>query len=280
MHVLVRVLDLFIMSSSFINIPHLPGSVHSANTSKKVTQQRPSPYLSIQHSNAMSSSWPPTQLHLRDIMTPDYDNDIPILERNLDFIDDDPLTYFLTPTKEEDDPMMDFDAGIDGSSADMIRSVSPSQLDGGKKSNASSSSNNTSPFARPPTPPRSPPALGESTDEEMDDDEDDYVRLGSRSHALLPLSLSDFSKEQALLRTASFPGRSQRGRRATYTANSSRRRLSPRSWREPSPDVWSIAEEPEDSGALKAAEDKKKVAAEGKPKKRVRFVLPTEESFH
>ncbi|KAH9435195.1 hypothetical protein MCOR02_004147 [Pyricularia oryzae] len=57
------------MSSSFINIPHLPGSVHSANTSKKVTQQRPSPYLSIQHSNAMGSSWPPTQLHLRDIMT-------------------------------------------------------------------------------------------------------------------------------------------------------------------------------------------------------------------
>lgn len=211
-------------------------------------------------------------------MTPDYDNDIPILERNLDFIDDDPLTYFLTPTKEEDDPMMDFDAGIDGSSTDMIRSVSPSQLDGGKKSSSNSASSSI-PFARPLTPPRSPPALGESTDEEMDDDEDDYIRLGSRSQALLPLSLSDFSKEQALLRTASFPGRSQRGRRATYTANSSRRRLSPRSWREPSPDVWSIEEEPEDSGTLKAAEDKKK-KAEGKPKKRVRFVLPAEESFH
>ncbi|TLS25217.1 hypothetical protein PpBr36_07562 [Pyricularia pennisetigena] len=269
------------MSSSFINGTYLPGSVHSANTSKKVTQHRSSPYLSIQNSSAMGSSWPPTQLHLREIMTPDYDNDIPILERNLDFIDDDPLTYFLTPTKEEDDPMMDFDAGIDGSSADMIRSVSPSQLDGGKKSssNATSSSSSSSPFARPPTPPRSPPGLGESTDEEMDDDEDEYIRLGSRSQALLPLSLSDFSKEQALLRTASFPGRSQRGRRVTYTANSSRRRLSPRSWREPSPDVWSIEEEPEDSSALKAAEDKKK-AAEGKPKKRVRFVLPAEESFH
>lgn len=265
-------------SSSFSNGSPLAGGSHSANTSKKVTSYRPSPHRNNPYSNTMGSSWPPTQLRLRDIIvTPDHDSDVPILERNMDFIDDDPLTYFLTPTKEEDDPMMDFDAGIDGPSADMIRSVSPSQLDGGKKNSGGGST-----FARPPSPPRSPPALGESTDEEMEDEDEEYVRLRPNQGLLLPLSLGDFFKEQALLRTASFPGsKAQRGRKAIYTANSSRRRLSPRSWREPSPDVWSIAEEPEDVAALKAAESKKKAEVNGKPKKRVRFALPVEEEpFH
>jgi hypothetical protein len=67
-------------------------------------------------------------------------------------------------------------------------------------------------------------------------------------------------------------------------------RRSPHAWREPSPDVWSIEEETEetpsdngigDSGYVGDAIDFDKMmgidAVAAKPKKRVRFVLPAEE---
>ena len=75
-----------------------------------------------------------------------------------------------------------------------------------------------------------------------------------------------------------------RGRTRSWSFSSSSGRLSPRAWREPSPDVWSIEEETEedvansevgdggvDEGAAKAVDIPK-------VKKRVRFVLPVRET--
>lgn len=275
----------------------------------------------LNSSNPHLLSWPPTQLRIRPAATvgpddgDDEDSDIPILEREHDFglyMDEEPLTYFLTPAPDHDDDgdlamTMDFDAGI-GASADAVdevRSVSPSSLDGG-------SSRFRSPF-RPPTPPRSPP--GTTTDEDDDDDdydEDDddddheqYIRLGP-THGL-PIPPFALKKRKGATRHARLassaslqlpfpssssprgraPGRFGPGRgAATATATVTapppqRRRLSPRSWRQPSPDVWSIEEEPErEACELAAADAAGKTAVMDKPvkaKKRVRFVLPVKE---
>lgn len=268
-------------------------------------------------------SWPPTQMHLHRSIE---DEDTPMdmgHDPDLSFIDEDPLHYFLTPapllddgdTDDEDIDMemeMDFGAGIEDANnpVPIIRSVSPSSLDGGLT-----------------PPPRSPPSRnspevttpGSNADDE--DDGEEYVRF-SPSLAIpgkfgLPISLRDFTSNSlskskraakderermaksiaadALLSPSSFRvGRppSARGRpmarpnlapRPNSWSGSGRpARSSVRAWRQPSPDVWSIQEETEEDlmSELDLNADPKSVkTVKPKNKKKVRFALDVREEI-
>lgn len=233
-------------------------------------------------------SWPPTLVRLAPSTPKDYPS--------LDDIDEDPLTYFLTPAPDpedadEDVDMMDFDAGIeDNSPREIVRSVSPSSLDGLNKSKGRKS---------PPVPELSD-LVTPDTD---DDDEEEYIRFAPYGFSL-PFSLRDFtidgvksksrskSSDELLspslfsVTRGSAPVRP--GGRGRQRSVSSRHRAQ-HVWREPSPDVWSIEEETEEEllsdmgssiGAVSDTEDvadttmNKEVEA-AKPKKKVRFLLPT-----
>ena len=237
-------------------------------------------------------------------------------------MDDDPLTYFLTPAPaldDEDDGDLDmafgFDAGIGSgkNAAEIVRSVSPSSLDG-----------MSLPPPRPPTPPKSPPARlspdPESATDEDEDEEDTRFGIGRHHTIGLPFSLRDFASmkmkkiskgkavERDLLsppasppashgpiaaargrstaRYGSSPPASRYGATRGRTRSLSARR-SPHAWREPSPDVWSIEEETEeelscDVGGTPEGEGGERTTRQrntleipaAKPKKRVRFALP------
>jgi hypothetical protein len=200
-------------------------------------------------------SWPPTQVRLNGTLPNDEVEDI----------DEDPLTYFLTPAPSLDDDadmgVMDFDAGIEDSShpPEIVRSVSPSSLDG---------------LSRPRSRKASPePELsdGPILDEEDDEEEEEYIRFQPNRMGL-PFSLRDFTIDgvkmkprsfttpilsgnagtaDALLSPSSFHVSPSRGR-TSARANGGRarslsaRRRPQRLWREPSPDVWSIEEETEE----------------------------------
>jgi hypothetical protein len=247
-------------------------------------------------------SWPPTQVRFQRPLVAKSNEPRPLLED----IDDDPLTYFLTPAptfedSDDDVAAMDFDAGIQiaGMPRDIVRSVSPSSLAGlrrpgtGSDRPSSPESDVTNPFE----------------DDDEDDDNEDYIRytpytprisslrdlhldgLGPRPHS--PGSSSPRRATGAHLSPASFPGPLPRGR------SNARGRLSPTRgllaararpthlWREPSPDVWSIEEETEqemlsEAGGSDAGEGDERSARgldakAAKPKKKVRFVLPVKE---
>ncbi|KAI8655891.1 Hypothetical protein NCS54_01257100 [Fusarium falciforme] len=248
-------------------------------------------------------SWPPTQVRLKPTVST-KDDPLP----SLDDIDDDPLTYFLTPAPNMDDDdldqvMMDFDAGIEDASQPrpIVRSVSPSTLDGLRK-----------PGLRPISPDTSSD-ISTSNNEDEDDDDEEYISFSPSKHGLL--SLQDIfansrppvrpkspafnqSSNTTLLSPASFSNSQLRGRargRGRHGASSrnltARRRAAAggQLWREPSPDVWSIEEETEeemmsDMGSSVAAPSDvgdDEVEGEGKramkPKKKVRFMLPARE---
>ncbi len=217
-------------------------------------------------------SWPPTILRLHDDeLSTDED------------IDENPFAYFLTsPTPEEEVDDDDFEyfedlsAGIEAedNTKTPVREVSPSSL-------------------------QRIPLVTEG--------DDSYIGKGFA----VPLSLRDFTlaheskkrererRVQAEIeRTPSVsalrgrrtvrltPTRTPRGRERTRSLSSQR----PHSWREPSPDVWSIPEEKEDVGideapslspnehveANTATKETKAIAEPPKkPKKRVHWaVLP------
>lgn len=232
-------------------------------------------------------SWPPTQVRLNPSMSKAGSDPRPLLED----IDENPLTYFLTPTPDNDagglgDEDMVFDAGIEDASQprDIVRSVSPSSLEG-----------LSNPRARAASPELDSDGL--TTDE---DDDEDYVRFSPGSPSRL-VSLRNIAIDGLRLRTASpvhgrattgllspasYPAARTRGRSSARTprpgqARSMSARPRPgRLWREPSPDVWSIEEETEEDVTRSQADDQggvtgKKTAA--KPKKRVRFLLPARE---
>ncbi|ODA78963.1 hypothetical protein RJ55_04553 [Drechmeria coniospora] len=223
-------------------------------------------------------SWPPTQVRL-----------VPSTSRKhrgssrsthaLEDIDDNPLTYFLTPTPTNDgeaaDDDMDFDAGIEDAhsgSRELVRSVSPSTLDGFGK-----------PDARAASPDLDSDGLTTDDDDDGDDGEEEYIRFTPGGSSRLS-SLRNMAIDGLKVRTrspdlggsaASFPSPSwARGR-------SSARPRPSRLWREPSPDVWSIEEETEEEmmGEKGASATEKEAAAvqemAAKPKKRVRFLLPS-----
>jgi hypothetical protein len=240
-------------------------------------------------------SWPPRPSFGSENMQIDIED--------LSRIDEDPITYFLTPAspydEEDEDPMADFDIDFDAGIEDakkpphIVRSVSPSNLDGLRL-----------PLPRPPTPPRSPatPDLDLDTLSTPDDNED-YMRFvpSARLNAYsLPAGLGDSSTASTLAIAKKQPDApsspaSNRGRpllRAGpkfhgHVAGSASQphyrpsRRSPHAWREPSPDVWSIEEETEedvdDNMEDRGTGHMKTQAVEipaAKPKKRVRFILP------
>jgi len=161
-------------------------------------------------------SWPPTILRL-------HDDDL-----SSEDIDANPFAYFLTSPGPEDDDDYEFyedlSAGIEApnESQTPVREVSPSSLQ------------------RTPLEPADDTHNGKAF--------------------ALPLSLRDFAlansaskkEKRALLNTADFghpsppPTPALRGRGQTRSRSLSSPR--PHLWREPSPDVWSIPEEKEDTG--------------------------------
>ncbi|TFA99828.1 hypothetical protein CCMA1212_008072 [Trichoderma ghanense] len=251
-------------------------------------------------------SWPPTQLRLSPAMSIKKRPDAAAEPRPLlEDIDDNPLTYFLTPIPADDDnadidemdlddvDLMDFDAGIEDASqpCEAVRSVSPSSLEGLRKPDGG---------ARPASPEYDSDAL--TTD---DDDDEDYIRFSPSSPSSSMLSpLRDLAVEGLRFRAKSpmfglandtflYPGSmsvpapsssGRRGRGRTNSRGSTRHHMQTRSlsarvrdnhlWREPSPDVWSIEEETEEELMSDAGVDGKAA----KPKKKVRFVLPEKEA--
>ncbi|KAK0752107.1 hypothetical protein B0T18DRAFT_426645 [Schizothecium vesticola] len=236
-------------------------------------------------------------------------DDAEVTPLDISRMDDDPITYFLTPAQPSygyaDDAMdfeMDFDAGIEDAKrpAPIVRSVSPSSLGG---------------LSLPP-PPRisTPPRQSESPDLDHDmpsigstpEDAEEYIHFAARGRPStfgLPFSLRDFtaSKPRKFASTnrpespptsaPHHPGRP--GQRKSRPRALTPRR-SPHAWRSPSPDVWSIQEETEealqsdieDGGGMEGERTastgvvhKSKVIdiPAAKPKKRVRFVLPVPE---
>ncbi|ESA42433.1 hypothetical protein GE21DRAFT_7245 [Neurospora crassa] len=217
---------------------------------------------------ALRDSWPPTQLRI------DYGD---FHDVDLSNIDQDPLTYFLTPTPAanavDDDDMdfdMDFDAGIEDTKrpAPIVRSVSPSSLDG-----------LSLPPPRPPTPPKSSTPELEFDGYPTPEDKEDYMHLAAAAFDLPVLRLKDLTKKPKMRFSSGHSNSNSRPNsrldnyRGTSTAdydlpltppspsyshfaNRGRPltrpgprtmfrpfRRSPHSWREPSPDVWAIEEE-------------------------------------
>ncbi|PHH72959.1 hypothetical protein CDD82_5721 [Ophiocordyceps australis] len=236
-------------------------------------------------------SWPPTQVRLAPTLAK-FRSNRPLLDN----IDDNPLTYFLTPTREHDvdaaqDEDMDFDAGIEDANhpPKIVRSVSPSSL-------GSLNRHFKSPCASPDL-----ESDGAATDD--DDDDDEYIRFSPSSPSSLS-SLRNMAIDGIRLRTlspvfghrprrpsmmASYPAPQLRGPTDARVQRVQTRSLSSsprpgRLWREPSLDVWSIAEETEQdmldeecSTPVKDEASRSKAMVPTKPKKRVRFSLPATE---
>lgn len=243
---------------------------------------------------ARRDSSPPTQVRLEQPGSKQNNESRPLLAD----IDEDPLTYFLTPAPPQDYENgdyypMDLDAGIEDPNHphEIIRSVSPSTLDGLRKPDLDR--------------PSSPECDSDITSLD-EDEEEDYIRFSPNNSRLTsfrdlnPDGVSSRSQSpafgrsaNALLSPASFPAPQPRGRSYSAGRCGRPRSLSIRTrpshlWREPSPDVWSIEEETEQelagemsnsmdvtSGTGEGRDRVKKKAA--KPKKRVRFVLPVKE---
>ena len=229
--------------------------------------------------NPQSDSWPPSPS--RHPPSLDEDNNTSEDEPDMPpLLQEEPLTYFLTPATPKDEEDLefdfDFDAGIEDSSKprDIVRSVSPSTLDGLKKYKPKSKASNDCAIL---------------DDDDDDDDDEDYISFSPsktvplgfddffdpRLRRLRPRSRSSPTKrsggsispsEEDLLSPASFHVGSPRGRPAKRFAPPRRPFFLERStavarrnggggglpvlhrrhsWREPSPDVWSIEEEPE-----------------------------------
>jgi hypothetical protein len=259
-------------------------------------------------SRSRRDSWPPTQVRLDPVL--------PSVEPALEDIDDDPLTYFLTPAPAVEDvdidDMLDFDAGIEDSNhrREIVRSVSPSSLDG---------------LSRPKSRRSSPePELSDGPSPYDDDSEEEYIRFQPKAIGL-PFNLMDFTVDGVKMKPRSFtapvgsgnaltadtllspssvhaPGNRgrtpARGLGHSRTRSLSARRRPQHIWREPSPDVWSIEEETEEDlnseigssvarsdigeeDAHKKGEEEAKnkdlEVPAAKPKKKVRFVLPVKE---
>ncbi|TGJ80345.1 hypothetical protein E0Z10_g8429 [Xylaria hypoxylon] len=248
-------------------------------------------------------SWPPSGLwpSSPSRIPPALDEDKDGLSTDDEDIDsssrpENPLKYFLTPATPRDEELefeFDFDAGIEDSNSppQIVRSVSPSTLDGLRRYKARSKEADC--------------AILDGDDDD-EDDEEDYIRFTPQKS--LPIGLEDYldyprhsspnhrTSDALLSPSPSFHVGSPRGRlakrftppprRARPIARTLRRR---HSWREPSPDVWSIDEEPEketmsemglsiedlDDGSEKKTQPIDIPAA--KPRKKVRFVLPVTE---
>ncbi|KAI0169483.1 hypothetical protein GGR52DRAFT_468719 [Hypoxylon sp. FL1284] len=208
-----------------------------------------------------------------------------------------PMTYFLTPATPKEEELefdFDFDAGIEDSNRprEIIRTVSPSTLDGLRKYKPKDKAADCAVL----------------DDDDDDDDDEDYIRLDPRGRTSLPFGFEKFFDQprsasamtsqttEALLSPDLFHVGSPTGRpvkrfappRRTLRGRSPGRSLQRRhSWREPSPDVYSIEEEPEKETmsemgmSVEDLTDSEKTQPidipAAKPRKKVRFVLPVKE---
>ncbi|KAI0852557.1 hypothetical protein F5Y00DRAFT_175326 [Daldinia vernicosa] len=236
----------------------------------------------------------------------------PSLEDDTNSTDDDeldaqwsnenPMMYFFTPpTPKEEDLEFDFefDAGIEDPTKprEFIRTVSPSTLDGLRK-------------YKPRDKIKTDCAVlddnedDDDDNEDDDDDDEDYIRFNHHGHTSLPFGFERFFDQtrssstvtsqatESLSPTAFHIGSPKRTvKRFTPLRRSPRGRW-PRqslqrrhSWREPSPDVYSIEEEPEKETMSEMglsvedlSDDQEKTRPidipAAKPRKKVRFLLP------
>ncbi|GKT95057.1 LOW QUALITY PROTEIN: hypothetical protein Ct61P_12907 [Colletotrichum tofieldiae] len=233
-------------------------------------------------------SWPPTLVRLAPTTPKDYPS--------LDDIDEDPLTYFLTPAPDLEDAdenvdMMDFNAGIEDNSPREVR----------QPVNIGRSEQGQGPRVTPV------PDLSDLATPDTDEEEEDYIRFAPHGF-MIPFSLRDFTidggKSKALskpsdvlLSPSSLPltrGRPPVRSGGEAASGSSRSATNGRSTSGPSPDVWSIEEETEEElmsemgssiGFTSDIGDVEDVAETrmdedveaAKPKKKVRFLLPAME---
>ncbi|KAK7967411.1 uncharacterized protein PG986_001688 [Apiospora aurea] len=225
-----------------------------------------------------------------DASTDDDEFDMPLLQRN-------PLTYFLTPASPQGEELefdFDFDAGIEDSSRpqEIVRSISPSTLDGLKRYK-----------------PRNKDECAILEDSADSDDEEDYIRFRPSKSASFNLpgfgfdrlkptaSTSQAHTAEEMLSLTDFHVGSPRGRPTKRFSPPPRRAFHGRtrsaelprrhSWREPSPDVWAIEEEPEKETMselglrVEDLEESNKTQPidipAAKPVKKVRFILPVKE---
>ncbi|KAL2118140.1 hypothetical protein VTJ04DRAFT_7800 [Mycothermus thermophilus] len=250
--------------------------------------------------------WAPAPVFLRPISDID---DTEIDDLNLSKMDDDPFSYFLTPTPsayrddEDVDFDMDFDAGIESPrksrrhhASHLFRSISPPSLTGFTR-------RSPSPSQHLFTPPRSPdtPELDYDFSASPEDDNEQYDYMFNtnndkdssnyhwprRTKNKFKSSYNNNDESNNYLTPPSPPSsmflpRPSSPSGSRYGRGRSRGipgRISPRSWREPSPDVWAIEEEPEREEELaehagEAGTAKPVDIPAAKPRKRVRFALP------
>ncbi|KAI8627721.1 hypothetical protein F5Y19DRAFT_477257 [Xylariaceae sp. FL1651] len=256
----------------------------------------------------LRESWPPSGMwpSSPSQFPPALDEDKDSLSTDEEDVDtssshENPLKYFLTPATPGDEELefdFDFDAGIEDSNSPphIVRSISPSTLDGLKRYKPRSKATDCAII---------------DDDDDDDDDGEDYIRFTPQR--TLPFGLDDFldhprhgslthhasQTTEALLSPSYFHVGSPRGhlaKRFTPPSRRSSRGRSPHltlqrrhSWREPSPDVWAIEEEPEKETMsemglsienLDDGEEKKTKPIDipaAKPRKKVRFVLPAQD---
>ncbi|KAI5867146.1 hypothetical protein GGS23DRAFT_163106 [Durotheca rogersii] len=246
------------------------------------------------------SSWPPSPSRLPPSLEDDS-NSIDEDEPDAPWSSENPMMYFLTPPTPKGEDLefeFEFDAGIEDSNRpqEITRTVSPSTLDGLRKYK--------------PRDRLADCAILDDDDEDDESDDEEYIRFHPHGHTSLPFEFERFFDQtrptstiisqttESLLSPASFhvgspqerpprrfapPRRSFRGR-SPYQSLQRRH-----SWREPSPDVYSIEEEPEKETMsemglsveyLSEGEERKTQPIDipaAKPRKRVRFVLPVKE---
>ncbi|KAI2471868.1 hypothetical protein F4781DRAFT_61704 [Annulohypoxylon bovei var. microspora] len=248
------------------------------------------------------TTWPPSPSRLPPSLVDDtnYDtNSTDEDELDAHWSHENPMMYFLTPPTPKEEELefdFEFDAGIEDSNRprEIIRTVSPSTLDGLRKYKPKD---------------RLADCAVLDDDEDSDSDDEEYIRFHPHGHTSLPFGFEKFFDQtrptstitsqttEALLSPASFHVGSPGGRpskrfapprrpRGRSTIQSLQRR---HSWREPSPDVYSIEEEPE-----KETMSERGLSVEdlidyhegktqpidipaAKPRKKVRFVLPVKD---
>jgi hypothetical protein len=185
------------------------------------------PYNELQRRD----SWPPTIIRLRDEE-----------EENLDNIDEDPISFFLTSPEDIDEFLDDEDlsAGIEtpDSSHTPVREVSPSTL---QRIPLEADDDETFGLAMPMT-------LKDFTIKQTSGRKS---RAGTRSDELTGLGINinipEFSATRGRPKVRLTPSRSGKGRGQTRSLSARR----PQSWREPSPDIWTIKEERESDDEAK-----------------------------
>lgn len=182
------------------------------------------PYNELQRRD----SWPPTIIRLRDEE-----------EENLDNIDEDPISFFLTSPEDIDEFLDDEDlsAGIETpDSHTPVREVSPSTL---QRVPLEDDDDETFGLAMPMT-------LKDFTAKHTSGRKS---RAGTRKDELkgLGINIPEFTATRGRPKIRLTPSRSGRGRGQTRSLSARR----PQSWREPSPDIWTIKEERESDDDVK-----------------------------